>query len=51
MRTRFFRATILLTVLAAMLSTGLIAAKARLAPHQLTIFFTGDEWGKYKYCT
>lgn len=31
-------------------STGLLAAKARLAPHQLTIFFAGDDWGKYKFC-
>ena len=53
MRTRFPKSAILLSVIAAMLliSAGMLAGKARIAPHQLTIFFTGDDSGRYKYCT
>jgi hypothetical protein len=52
MRTRFSKVASFLSVLAALLavSTGLLAGKARMSPHQLTIFFTGDDWSKYKYC-
>ena len=52
MRAMFSKVAISLSVLAALLaiSTGLLAGKARMSPHQLTIFFTGDDWGKYKYC-
>ena len=52
MRTRFPKSAILLSVIAAMLliSAGMLAGKARIAPHQLTIFFTGDDEGRYKYC-
>lgn len=53
MRTRYSKTAACLGLICTVLavSTGLIAARARLAPHQLTIFFTGDDWGKYEYCT
>jgi hypothetical protein len=53
MRKRIPKAASVLIVLCAMLvvSTGLLVGKTRISPHQLTIFFTGDDWGKYKYCT
>lgn len=52
MHARFPKSAVLLSVIGAMLliSAGMLAGKARIAPHQLTIFFTGDDWGRYKYC-
>lgn len=29
-------------------STRSLAGKAKITPHQFTIFFTGDDWGGYK---
>jgi len=52
MRTRFPKSVILLSVIGAMLliSAGMLVGKARIAPHQFTVFFTGDDEGRYKYC-
>lgn len=54
MRTRIVRAIITSLALSGVLltsgiiSTHSLAGKAKIKPHQLTIFFTGDDWGSYK---
>ena len=29
-------------------ATRSLASKTKITPHQITIFFTGDDWGGYK---
>ncbi len=54
MKTRVSRAVIASLALSAILltsgivSTRSLAGKTKIKPHQLTIFFTGDDWGSYK---
>ena len=32
------------------ISTGSMADREKISPHQLTVLFTGDDWGQVKNC-
>ena len=54
MKTRLCKALIssfllgLMLLTSGIVATRSLAGKAKITPQQLTIFFTGDDWGGYK---
>ena len=38
----------LMILVSGIITTRSLAGKTKITPHQITIFFTGDDWGGYK---